>query len=28
MSLLQVNAFMKQEVDRWKGMVKEAQITV
>ena len=28
MSLPQVNAFMKQEVDRWKGMVKEAQITV
>lgn len=28
MSLPQVNAFMKQEVDRWKAMVKEAQITV
>lgn len=28
MSLAQVNAFMKQEVDRWKVMVKEAQITV
>lgn len=28
MSLPQVNAFMKQEVDRWKGMVKEAQITL
>lgn len=28
MSLAQVNAFMKQEVDRWKGMVKEAQITI
>jgi tripartite-type tricarboxylate transporter receptor subunit TctC len=27
MSLAQVNAFMKQEVDRWKAMVKEAQIT-
>ena len=28
MSLPQVNAFRKQEVDRWKAMVKEAQITV
>jgi tripartite-type tricarboxylate transporter receptor subunit TctC len=28
MSLVQVNAFMKHEVDRWKAMVKEAQITV
>jgi tripartite-type tricarboxylate transporter receptor subunit TctC len=28
MSLAQVNAFMKQEVDRWKAMVKEAQVTV
>lgn len=27
-SLQQVNVFMKQEVDRWKVMVKEAQITV
>jgi tripartite-type tricarboxylate transporter receptor subunit TctC len=28
MSLQQVNTFMKQEVDRWRVMVKEAQITV
>lgn len=28
MSISQVNAFMKQEVDRWKAMVKEAQITL
>jgi len=28
LSLQQVNTFMKQEVDRWQVMVKEAQITV
>ena len=28
MTLQQVNVFMRQEVDRWKVMVKEAQITV
>jgi hypothetical protein len=28
MSLQQVDTFMKQEVDRWRVMVKEAQITV
>ena len=28
MSLPQVNMFMKQEVERWKAMVKEAQISV
>jgi tripartite-type tricarboxylate transporter receptor subunit TctC len=28
MSLPQVNAFMLREVDRWRVMVKEAQITV
>ena len=28
MSLQRVNAFMQQEVDRWKTMVKEAQITL
>jgi tripartite-type tricarboxylate transporter receptor subunit TctC len=28
MTLAQVNAFMKHEIDRWKAMVKEAQITV
>ena len=28
MTLAQVNTFMKHEVDRWKVMVKEAQITV
>ena len=28
MTLARVNAFMQQEVERWKGMVKEAQITV
>lgn len=28
MSLQQVNSFMKQEIERWRGLVKEAQITV
>lgn len=28
MSLARVNVFMQQEIDRWKVMVKEAQITV
>ena len=28
MTLAQVNAFMKQEIDRWRAMVKEAQVTV
>lgn len=28
MTLPQVNAFMKHEVERWKDMVKEAQVTV
>lgn len=28
MTLPQVNAFMKQEIERWRGLVKEAQITI